>query len=107
MTEPIERFPVSLAWHMADDTWVKVVYNARVVSYEADKDRWLVVLEGMADPPTPNGAPAETRELIERLAGKWAYVPDAARDGVTLPLKYGTLTGERRYFYASDPREQG
>jgi hypothetical protein len=96
-----------MAWRMADDRWVRATYNTRVVSYEEDKDRWLVMLEGVADPASLDGAPAETRELIEHLAGMWAYVPDEARNGTTLPLKYGTLTGVQRFFYASDPRGRG
>lgn len=98
---------MSLGWRLADDRWVKATYDARVVSYEADKDRWLVVLEDQLTTPADlAGEDAELRGLIASLAGKWAYVPAAARDGVTLPLKYATLTGAIRFFYAGDPRRR-
>ena len=48
-----------------------------------------------------------TRALIEAQLGRWAYVPSEARRGLTLPLKFQTLTGQIRYFYARDPRERG
>lgn len=102
-----ERIQVSMGWRLADDRWVKATYDTRVIAYEEDKDRWLVVLESITNPATLDNAPAEARELIEHLAGKWAYVPDEARHGTTLPLKYGTLTGAPRFFYTGDPREMG
>ena len=94
-----------MGWRLPDDRRVKVTYQSRVVGYEQDKDRWLVILERLTDAAPPlTDIPSETRELIERLAGKWIYVPDDARNGITLPLKYETLTGRVRYFYISDPR---
>ena len=104
LQERIEAFPVSLGWRTAGQSWVRVTYNTRVVAYEEDKDRWLVVLVDIADAGSLSTAPAETRLLIERLAGKWAYVPDEARAGTTLPLKYATLTGTQWFFYTHDPR---
>jgi hypothetical protein len=100
---------VALGWRLPDDSRAKVTYDARVVAYEADKDRWLVVLERLHDEAgfdALRDLPAETRDLIRALAGRWAYVPDDARHGVTLPLKYETLTGRgpARFFYAQDPR---
>lgn len=104
---PQEHIAVSLGWRLADDRWVKAIYNARVVSYEADKDRWLVVLENQLTAPADlAGENAELRDLIAGLVGKWAYVPAVVRDGVTLPLKYATLTGAIRFFYAEDPRRK-
>ena len=105
MLEQVEQFPVSMGWRLPDEQRVKVTYHTRVVSYEADRDRWLVQLVRLtsATPPLTE-IPPETRALIEQLAGQWIYVPDDARNGITLPLKYETLTRRIRYFYASDPR---
>jgi hypothetical protein len=105
MHEQVERFPVSMGWRLPDEQRVKVTYQACVVSYEEDRDRWLVQLEQLTDATPPLAQiPAETRALIEQLAGQWIYVPDDARNGITLPLKYETLTRRIRYFYAGDPR---
>ena len=95
--------PVSFGWRLPDDTRVKVTFNTRVVSYEEDKDRWLVVLETPADDDL-SSLPLEAGDKIRALAGRWAYVPDEARNGITLPLKYETLTGRIRFFYPADPR---
>src|SRR4029450_9204479 len=94
-----EHMPVSFGWRLPDDTRVKVTFTTRVVAYEEDKDRWLVMLEApMAGDLA--GLPADASARVRSLTGTWAYVPDAAREGLTLPLKYETLTGRIRYFYA-------
>ena len=72
-----------------------------MVEYDAKQDRWLVKLIGVR---AAQDADATTRALIESQVGKWAYVPSEARRGLTLPLKYETLTGKPRWFYADDPR---
>lgn len=97
---------VSMGWRLPDESRVKVIYQTRVISYEYDKDRWLVVLEQMTEPAILDGIAEETRSLLTALRGKWAYVPDEARNGTVLPLKYETLTGRIRFFYTQDPREK-
>lgn len=105
MNEQVEQFPVSMGWRLPDDRRIKVTFHARVVSFEADRDRWLVRLEQLTDATPPlTEISSETRTLIEQLAGQWIYVPDDARNGITLPLKYETLTRRIRYFYTNDPR---
>ena len=101
-----EHIAVSMGWRLPDESRVRVTYNSRVVAYEETKDRWLIVLEDLV-PGAAGSSPlnAQTRDLVDALAGKWAYVPDAVRDGIVLPLKYETLTGHIRFFYASDPRQ--
>jgi hypothetical protein len=105
-----EHIAVSMGWRLPDESRLRVTYSSRVVAYEEDKDRWLVVLENvLPDATNPDGlanTDAVTRNLVASLAGKWAYVPEAARAGITLPLKYETLTGRIRFFYAGDPREE-
>jgi hypothetical protein len=105
MQEKPEHIPVSMGWRLPDDRRVKVTFNTRVVAYEEDKDRWLVMLEDLAGPPSLPDLPPDDQARILALAGKWAYVPDDARKGITLPLKYETLLGRIKFFYASDPRE--
>ena len=101
----MELFPVSMGWRLPDDSRVKVTFEARFVSYHEDKDRWAIVfVRNLTD---LTGVDATTRVLIEALANKWAFVPAGARDGITLPLKYETLTGRIRFFYDADPSGPG
>lgn len=106
MRDAPDHIAVSMGWRLPDDSRLKVTYQTSVISYEEDKDRWLVRLLEIIEPTDLADIPADTRSLLDDLPGKWAYVPDAARDGTVLPLKYETLTGDIRYFYASDPREK-
>jgi hypothetical protein len=102
-----EHIAVSMGWRLPDNRRVKVTYNSRVIAYEAGRDRWLVVLEDLQDPSgfaSLAELPGDARAKILALSGKWAYIPDDARNDVTLPLKYETLTGQIRYFYEDDPR---
>ena len=98
-----ERMPVSFGWQLPDGRRFKAVYDTRVVAYEEYKDRWLVVLETLQT-ELDAGLPPDVQTLVAKLSGQWAYVPDEARNGITLPLKYETLTGRIRYFYRDDPR---
>jgi hypothetical protein len=102
-----EHMAVSFGWKLPDEPRVKVTFDTRVVAYEEAKDRWLVVLEPLdpaASASLPGNLPNDAAALIRALAGKWAYVPQAAREGVTLPLKFETLTRNGWYFYDADPR---
>ena len=92
-----------MGWRLPDESRVKAMFEARFVYYEENKDRWVVVFERNLTDLT--GVDAPTVALIDALAGKWAYVPADARNGVTLPLKYETLTGRIRFFYNADPRQ--
>jgi hypothetical protein len=102
-----EHMAVSFGWKLPDERRVKVTFDTRVVTYEEERDRWLVVLEPLdpaASASLPGDLPNNAATLIQALAGKWAYVPQAAREGVTLPLKFETLTRSGWYFYDADPR---
>ena len=100
----MEHIEVSMGWKLPEGNRVKATFDTQFVSYEAGKDRWVVVFERNLTDLT--GVEAHARTLIEALAGKWAYVPNEARDGITLPLKYETLTGQIRFYYTADPRAQ-
>ncbi|MCS7060707.1 MAG: hypothetical protein RMN25_06025 [Anaerolineae bacterium] len=100
-----EQFPVSFGWRLPNDARLKVTFQAEVIAYQPDKDRWLIRLAG--PPPALDAqVPADIRQAIEALPGRWVFVPSEARRGVTLPLKLETLTGRIRYFYAHDPRSE-
>jgi len=98
-----ERVLVKCAWRVPNGQWrLHATFDARTIEYNAAQDRWLVRLTGLR---ATNADPA-ARALIEAQIGRWAYVPGEARRGLTLPLKYETLTGAIRFFYTTDPRER-
>lgn len=96
-----EVIDVHCSWRLPDDSWAKANLRAEVIEYDEKRDRWLVRFAGAH---VAAEVDATTRALIASQVGKWAYVPGVARRGLTLPLKYGTLTGKPRWFYADDPR---
>jgi len=97
-----EVISVKCAWRLPDAARIHATFAAEVITYDERQDRWLVRLTGVHS----TDAPAEARALVESQVGKWAYVPsEARRIGLTLPLKFETLTGKIRFFYADDPRE--
>uniref|UniRef100_A0A7C2ZXM9 ACT domain-containing protein n=1 Tax=Thermorudis sp. TaxID=1969470 RepID=A0A7C2ZXM9_9BACT len=98
-----ERIAVRCAWRPPNSqVRLHATFDAQVIEYDAAQDRWLVRLTGLC---TTDADPA-ARALIEAQIGRWAYVPSEARRGLTLPLKYETLTGGIRFFYTDDPRER-
>ena len=98
-----ERIAVRCAWRPPNSqVRLHATFDAQVIEYDAAQDRWLVRLTGLR---TTDADPA-ARALIEAQIGRWAYVPSEARRGLTLPLKYETLTGGIRFFYTDDPRER-
>ena len=97
----VEVIDVKCGWRLPDGSRTTATYRAQVIEYDPTQDRWLVTFVGMR----ATDADATTQTLIEAQVGKWAYVPSEARRGMTLPLKYETLTGKPRWFYADDPRK--
>jgi hypothetical protein len=93
---------VRLGWRLPNNTRFNVSYHASVAAYDDQQDRWLVVFENLLS--MTDGMPQNVNELVRNLKGKWAYVPNEARLGMTLPLKFETLTGKIKYFHESDPR---
>ena len=97
-----ERIIVKCAWRAPDgQSRIHATFEAEVIDYDYAQDRWLVRLLTLR----ATDADPAARALIEAQLGRWAYVPSEARRGLTLPLKYETLTGQVRYFYPSDPRQ--
>lgn len=97
-----ETIAVKCAWRLPTNARIHATFDADVIEYDERQDRWLVRLTAVR----ATDAPDEARALVEAQAGKWAYVPSEARRlDLTLPLKYETLTGRIRFFYADDPRE--
>ncbi len=97
-----ERIVVKCAWRAPDGrARLHAAFEAEVIEYDYGQDRWLVRLRDLR----ATDADPDARALIEAQLGRWVYVPSEARRGLTLPLKYETLTGQVRYFYPADPRQ--
>jgi hypothetical protein len=94
-TQSAETIEVKCSWRLPDGSRAVAVYRAEVVRYDAPQDRWITRLLSvrMAD-----DVDATTRAMIESKVGTWIYVPSEARQGLTLPLKYETLTGQVTFF---------
>ncbi len=94
---------VAFSWRLPDNRRTQASFAVESVEYDASKDRVIGVLQALLTPIDPT-VPDEVRTLIEALPGHWVMIPSEARLGLTLPLKYETLTKHIRYFYTSDPR---
>ena len=94
---------VSFSWRLPNNTRTTVTFGAEAKAYDESKDRIIIILQTLLTPLDEN-LDATTATLIQNLTGKWVQIPSEAKSGMTLPLKYETLTGHIRYFYAEDPR---
>lgn len=94
---------VSLSWRLPDNTRTVVVFGAHAQGYDEARDRIIVILDELQTPLDAHLDEA-TKALILGLKGTWAQIPSEARHGLTLPLKYETLTRQIRFFYDQDPR---
>ncbi len=101
--ETVETIEVKCSWRLPDGSRTVAVYRAEVIEYDAAQDRWITRLLAVQ---MRDDVDATTRALIESKIGTWIYVPSEARQGLTLPLKYETLTGQVKFFRAEDPRLQ-
>ncbi|MCS6773219.1 MAG: hypothetical protein RMM31_09720 [Anaerolineae bacterium] len=98
-----EAIEVKCSWRLPNGERAQASFLARVVTYDEAQDRWLVRLQEVR---ILSPADEASRDLIYSKVGCWAWVPSEARQGMTLPLKYETLTGHIRWFYAQDPRSK-
>ena len=102
-TQPAETIEVKCGWRLPNGSRTTAIYRAEVIEYDAGQDRWMTRLVGVR---TNDDVDATTRAMIESKVGTWIYVPSEARQGLTLPLKYETLTGQVKFFRADDPRSK-
>ncbi|MFN3705445.1 MAG: hypothetical protein ACK4WM_05575 [Thermoflexales bacterium] len=96
-----EHVEVKCSWRLPSGERVIAAFLAEVSTYNPAQDRWLM---RFVDVRFPQPVDQQAQQLIDAQIGKWAWVPSEARQGFTLPLKYETLTGQARWFYAHDPR---
>lgn len=93
--------PIHCSWRLPEGGRANATYLAETITYDVTHDRWLMRLVDVQVAPD---VPEATRALIAEKVGRWVWVPSEARQGLALPLKYETLTGRVRWFYAQDPR---
>ena len=96
---------VAFSWRLPDNRRTQAHFAVETIDYDEAQDRVVCVLRELLTPIDP-AVPEDTRQLIAGLIGRWVLIPSEARLGLTLPLKYETLTGRIRYFHASDPRKK-
>lgn len=96
-----DQIVVKCSWRMPEGGHAQAAFLAQVVTYDPNQDRWLVRFQ---DVRILSAVDEASRALIQSKVGSWAWVPSEARQGMALPLKYETLTGRVRWFYAQDPR---
>ena len=107
--QPMQPAPsltsVTFSWRLPDNRRTQAQFSVETLAYDAAKDRIVCVLRELLALSDANLAD-EVRALIEGLRGCWVLIPSEARLGLTLPLKYETLTGRIRYFHREDPRKR-
>lgn len=96
---------VTFSWRLPDNRRTQAQFGVETIDYEAAKDRIICVLRELLSPLDP-ALSDEVRGQIQGLIGRWVMIPSEARLGLTLPLKYETLTGRIRYFHQQDPRKR-
>jgi hypothetical protein len=101
--EPETPMLVKFGWKLPNGTPFNAHFEARVAAYEREQDRWVVMLTGLI--ALTEGMPAAVTARVRALTGKWVRVPNEARMGMTLPLKFETLAGKIKFFYDQDPRQ--
>jgi hypothetical protein len=95
---------VSFGWRLPNDTRTRAVFKTETKGYDEARDRVIAVL-GELQQPLDEHLSDDVQALIRNLVGKWVQIPSEARLGMTLPMKYETLTGKIRFFYSEDPRK--
>lgn len=82
---------------------VRAAYRAEVLRYEQGGSRYVCRLAELLS-VEKNAAGEISDETLHGLIGKCVRVPGEALNGMTLPLKMSTLTGERArpYFFDSE-----
>ena len=101
MTHPV--LTIAFSWRLPDNTRTTVTFSAETQAYDESQDRIIIILQALLT-PLSEALDTTTKTMIQNLVGKWVQIPSEARLGMTLPLKYETLTGNIRYFYSQDPR---
>lgn len=92
---------VNMAWTLPDGHRLTVTFESQVEAVELDRNRLRVQLRKIQ---AAGGSQPESEvepyflERVMALIGKRAQVPLDTLQGIVLPLRLATLTGEHPYF---------
>ena len=100
--QPGDTFPVQMGWTLPGGTRLQVTFQARVEAMVVDKNRMrcrlLQVLAAGGNRPQAEMDPYYFEQVMG-LIGRQAMIPLDAFQGIVLPLRLATLTGEHHYFF--------
>jgi hypothetical protein len=100
--QPGDTFPVQMSWKLPDGTRLQVAFEVQVEALETEKNRMrcrlLRVQAASGNRRESEVDPTHFQRLLG-LVGKRALIPLDALQGVVLPLRWATLTGEHPYFF--------
>ena len=100
--QPGDIFFVDMGWKLPDGHRLQVTFEAQVEAVELEKNRMRCRLLEI------QGAQGSQPEIlidpyyfgqVMGLVGKRAMIPLDALEGMVLPLRLATLTGEHDYFF--------
>lgn len=100
--QPGDTFPVQMGWTLPGGKRLQVTFQARVETLELDKNRMrcrLLQVQGASGNRPQAEMDAYYFERVLALIGKRALIPLDACQGIVLPLRLATLTGEHHYFF--------
>jgi hypothetical protein len=96
-----DTYPIHIGWQLPDATRLEVTFRVQVEGVELDKNRircrLLQIQAASGNRPESEVDPRYFEHLM-RLIGKQAALPLDALQGVVLPLRLATLTGEHTFF---------
>ena len=95
-------FPVHMGWKVPGGHRLQVTFKVRVEALELDKNRMrcrLLRIEAAGGSQPESEVNRYYFEQVMGLLGKRAMIPLDARQGIVLPLRLATLTGEHPFFF--------
>ena len=95
-------FPVHMGWKVPGGHRLRVTFKVQVEALELDKNRMrcrLLRIEAAGGSQSESEVNRYYFEQVMGLLGKRAMIPLDARQGIVLPLRLATLTGEHPFFF--------
>jgi hypothetical protein len=99
---PGDIFPVHMGWKLPDGNRLQVIFDAQVEVLEPDKNRMrcrVLRIQAATGTRPESEVDAFYFQQVMGLIGKRALIPFDALEGIVLPLRLTTLTGEHDYFF--------
>ena len=97
-----DTFPVHMGWTLPDGNRLRVTFEVQVETVELDSNRMgccLLRVQAAGGSQPESEVDPEYLLQVMGMTGKRALVPLDARDGLLLPLRLATLTGEYPFFF--------